>query len=87
MSNQPLAPIRGDRSSAPKTQSSQSGYADRPYERNLTNNGRRFISVDLDASLLERVDQLRGKDRRGIILDQLLAAAIGNLGKPEATMR
>jgi hypothetical protein len=80
-------PVKGGRKTVPSAQPNNAGYADRPYERNLTQKGRRFISVDLDASVLERVDQLRGKDRRGIFLDQLLDAAITNLGKPEATMR
>src|SRR3546814_8574998 len=43
-----------------------SNYSDRPYEKRLTQSGRRFISVDVDANLLEILDKNRGKLRRGV---------------------
>src|SRR3546814_20901214 len=49
-----------------------SNYSDRPYEKRLTQSGRRFISVDVDANLLEILDKNRGKLRRGVFLDRLL---------------
>ena len=51
-------------------------YADRPYERNLTQRGRRFISIDIDSALLARIDAQRGAVRRGVFLDSLLSRAI-----------
>jgi hypothetical protein len=48
-------------------------YSDRPYEKRLTQSGRRFISVDIDAKLLENLDEKRGKLRRGAYLDRLLS--------------
>src|SRR3546814_840041 len=50
-----------------------SNYSDRPYEKRLTQSGRRFISVDVDANLLEILDKNRGKLRRGVFLDRLLS--------------
>src|SRR3546814_19032566 len=52
-----------------------SNYSDRPYEKRLTQSGRRFISVDVDATLLEILDQNHGKLRRGVFLDRLLSKA------------
>lgn len=50
-------------------------------------NGRRVINVDIDAGLIEHIDNLRGKDRRGLILDKLIAEAIKSLNEPETQMR
>jgi len=60
-------------------------YSDRPYERDLVTSGRRIVSLDLDASLLAAVDDMRRKDgvRRGLQLDRLLRIA---LSSPEAAM-
>lgn len=60
-------------------------YSDRPYERDLVNRGRRIVSLDLDATLLDQIDDLRRKDgvRRGLQLDRLLRIA---LSAPEAAM-
>lgn len=55
-------------------------YSDRPYEKRLTESGRRFISIDIDAKLLENLDRNRGKDRRGKFLDKLLADAFDGEG-------
>lgn len=51
-------------------------YAERPYERRLHQNGRKILSVDLDASLVEKVDRMRGTKRRGLQIDQLLREAL-----------
>jgi hypothetical protein len=60
-------------------------YSDRPYERDLVSKGRRIVSLDLDATLLDQIDDLRRKDgvRRGLQLDRLLRIA---LSTPEAAM-
>jgi hypothetical protein len=60
-------------------------YSDRPYERELVSSGRRIVSLDLDASLLDQIDDLRRKHgvRRGLQLDSLLRIA---LSTPEAAM-
>lgn len=62
-------------------------YPNRRYERRLVESGRRVINVDLDAVLIEKIDTLRGKKRRGLMLDKLIAEAIDNLNEPEAQMR
>lgn len=56
-------------------------YSDRPYERDLVSSGRRIISLDVDASLLAIVDDMRKKDgvRRGVQLDRLLRIALYRL--------
>jgi hypothetical protein len=61
-------------------------YADRPYEKRLTETGRRFISVDVDARLLDQLDRARGKDRRGVFLDKLLATLLVGQGELQLNM-
>src|SRR3546814_12323190 len=63
-----------------------SNYSDRPYEKRLTQSGRRFISVDVDANLLEILDKNRGKLRRGVFLDRLLSKEFAG-GKGDNLMR
>lgn len=60
-------------------------YSDRRYERQLVDSGRRIISLDLDAELLERLDDMRRGEgmRRGLQIDKLLRIA---LSSPEAVM-
>lgn len=66
----------------PMAEQDNSSYAERPYERRLTNSGRRFISVDIDTNLLDRIDRDRGKLRRGAYLDKLIAQAFAGEGDP-----
>ncbi|WP_162815077.1 hypothetical protein [Erythrobacter aureus] len=53
-------------------------YSNREYERRLTNSGRRMVSLDLDSDLVSRLDGMRGKERRGLIIDTLLKEAIAH---------
>lgn len=59
-------------------------YADRPYERKLSDNGRKIVSLDLDADLVDKVDRIRSSKghRRGLTIDALLRIA---LSSPEAS--
>jgi hypothetical protein len=59
-------------------------YADRPYERKLSDNGRKIVSLDLDADLVDEVDRIRSSNRlrRGLTIDALLRIA---LSSPEAS--
>lgn len=83
MSGSTKTPSSGDRQAVPSAKESGS-YADRPYEANLLKSGRRFISVDLDSDLLSKIDTLRGKKRRGVMLDELIAQAIASELKRKA---
>lgn len=58
----------------------------RKYEHKLKQRGRKFINVDLDAKLVEKLDEIRGETRRGVILEQLLAAALRNYSKAASPM-
>ncbi len=53
-------------------------YPNRDYERRLSNNGRRMVSLDLDSELVSALDGMRGKERRGLMIDRLLKEAIAN---------
>lgn len=61
-------------------------YSERPYEHRLVTSGRRVINVDIDATLIEEIDKIRGKDRRGLILDRLLQVGIKAYQDPEPMM-
>lgn len=47
-------------------------YATRPYERHITDSGRKMVSLDLDGSLVDLIDKIRGKQRRGLMIDDLI---------------
>lgn len=62
-------------------------YAGRPYERRLSDSGRKIVSLDLDATLVSEIDRLSSaqRNRRGLTIDALLRIA---LSSPEvAAMR
>ncbi len=55
-------------------------YAGRQYERTLVENGRRIVSIDIDARLLDTIDDLRRSHRirRGLQLDHLIRAGLAS---------
>ena len=75
-----FAPISGGDEPVFAPDADAHGYENRPYERRLAQNGRRFISVDVDAQVLENIDRNRGKMRRGVYLDRLLARVFASEG-------
>ena len=56
----------------------EAGAYSRPYERDKVDSGRRFVSLDIDADVLSRVDDIRTRDgvRRGIAIERLLRSAL-----------
>lgn len=62
------------------------GYSDRDYERKLIEDGRKFLTLDLPIETLGKIDSLRGKKRRGIIVEELLSMALDNYAEPEPKM-
>jgi hypothetical protein len=57
-------------------------YVDRAYERDLVQQGRRIVSLDIDASLLDRIDDMRRvpRVRRGLAIERLLRLALDSQG-------
>lgn len=80
MDNDLFTPALGGDEPMATPEADARGYENRPYERRLAQNGRRFISVDVDAHLLENIDRKRGKLRRGAYLDRLLTEIFASEG-------